>query len=134
MGYEEMLEKAYEKLPKRVEEKKRFEIPMAIVEVQGNKTLIKNFPDLLMALRRDANHLSKYLMKELATPGNIQASVLILQRKVPREMLQDKIKDYVKEFVYCKECGEPDTKLMKEGRIIILKCEACGARYPVRNI
>lgn len=134
MSYEELLKKAYEKLPKKVEERKRFELPVAICEVQGNKTLIKNFPDMLTALRRDLNHFSKFLMKELATPGNMQGAILILQRKVSVEMLQEKIKDYVKEFVYCKECGEPDTKLIKEERITILKCDACGARYPVRGI
>ena len=134
MEYEELLNKAFEKLPKKVEEKKRFEIPSAISEIQGNKTLIKNFSDMLMILRRDANHFSKFLMKELATPGTIQGSTLILQRKVPCEMLQEKIKSYVKEFVYCKECGEPDTRLIKEERITTLKCDACGARYPARSI
>lgn len=134
MRYEDLLKKVYEKLPKKVEERKRFEIPVAICERQGNKTLIKNFSEILSVLRRDSTHLSKYLFKELATPGNIQGQILILQRKVHREMLQKKIEDYVKEFVYCKECGKPDTKLTKEERIFVLKCDACGARYPVRNI
>lgn len=134
MNYEELLKRAYEKLPKRIEERKRFEVPVAIIEIQGNKALIKNFSDILVALRRDANHFSKFLMKELATPGSVQGSMLILQRKVSREILQKKIENYLKEFVYCKECREPDTKLIKEERIIILKCDACGAKYPVRNI
>lgn len=134
MSYEELLKKAYEKLPKKVEERKRFEVPVAICEIQGNKTLVKNFPDMLTALRRDPSHFSKFLMKELATPGSVQGAMLILQRKVSRDMLQEKIEGYVKEFVYCKECGEPDTKLIREGRITVLKCDACGARYPVRSI
>lgn len=134
MEYEELLKKVYEKLPKKVEERKRFEIPVAICQIQGNKTLVKNFSEILSVFRRDASHLSKYLFKELATPGSVQDKFLVLQRKVPREILQKKIESYVKEFVYCKECGEPDTKLKKEGRIFVLKCDACGARYPVRGI
>ena len=84
MGYEELLEKAFDKLPKKVEERKRFEVPVAIIEIQGNKTLVKNFSDMLTSLRRDSNHFSKFLMKELATPGNVQGSVLILQRKASK--------------------------------------------------
>jgi len=134
MKYEEMLKRAYERLPKEVEERKRFEIPSVITEIQGNKTLLKNFSEITSVLRRAPKHLSKFLLKELATPGNIQGSFLILQRKVSRDMIQKKIQDYAKEFVYCKECKKPDTKLIKEERIYSLKCEACGAKYPVRRI
>ena len=131
--YQKMLEEAIEKLPKEIEEKNRFEIPTVQTETQGNKTLVKNFGDVLSVLRRDSKHLSKFLFKELATPGNVQGSVLTLQRKVPRAMIQKKIEDYVRDFVYCKECGKPDTKIIKEGRLYFLKCEACGCKYPLRH-
>ena len=134
MEYEKLLKKVYEKLPKKIEERKRFEIPKPVIQIQGNKTLIKNFSEILSIFRRDASHLSKFLFKELATPGNVQDKFLVLQRKVPRSILQKKLEAYIKEFVYCKECGEPDTKLKREGRIFVLKCDACGARYPVRRI
>jgi translation initiation factor 2 subunit 2 len=123
-----------EKLPKTVEKKERFEIPKVICEISGNKTVLKNFSDIIAILRRDSNHLIKFLSKELATSGSIQNGVLIFQGKIPLEILQKKINDYVKEFVYCKECGEPDTKLVKEKRIYFLICEACGAKHPVRSI
>ena len=129
-----MLDRAMEKLPKKVESKDRFKIPEVVCETAGNKTVIKNFGELLSTLRRSERHLSKYLFKELATPGNIQDQTLVLQRKVLRQMIQNKIERYVKEFVYCKECGNPDTKFVKEDRIIFIKCEACGAKYPSRGI
>ena len=132
--YQKMLEEAMEKLPKEVEGKDRFEIPTVQTETQGNKTLIKNFGEILSVLRRDSRHLSKFLFKELATPGNIQGSFLVLQRKVPRTLIQDKIESYVKDFVYCKECGKPDTKITKGDRIYFLRCEACGCKYPLRQI
>lgn len=130
-SYEEMLKKAMEKMPERVLTKKRFEIPSVVIEVQGNKTLVKNFGEIAAVLRRDRRHISKFLFKQLAAPGNVEGNLLILQRRVPKQMLQKKIEDYVKGFVYCKECGKPDTKLIKEGRITFLKCEACGAKHSV---
>jgi len=133
-SYEKMLKSAMEKLPKKTADKKRFEIPKVSSFIQGNKTIIKNFSEILSALRRNQKHLSKFLFKQLATPGNIEGDSLILQRKVYYTMLQKKIEDYVKEYVFCKVCGEPDTVLTREDRITFMKCEACGARSAVREI
>lgn len=132
--YEKLLESALEKMPKKLHEKERFQIPEALTEMQGNKTLIKNFVDISTTLRRDPLHLAKYLFKELATPGNIQGFALILQRKLTSELIQGKIISYVKNFIYCKICGEPDTKFVKEGRITFIQCDACGGRSPYRHI
>lgn len=133
-SYEELLKKAMKKIPEKFSTKERFTIPLVVVEIQGNKTFIKNFGEILSVLRRSSDHISKYLFKELATPGNVQGSVLILQRKVPEENLQKKIESYTKEFVFCKVCSSPDTKLIKEDRFLFIKCEACGAKTPVRVI
>ena len=132
--YEDLLNKAIEKLPKKQETKNRFVIPEAIVEISGSRTIFKNFGDVANKLRRDQTHLSKYLSKGMATAGSIQGSTLIFQGNIRREILQKKIDDYIKEFVYCKECKEPDTRLVREGRVMFMICEACGAKHPVRNI
>lgn len=132
--YEKLLETAMEKMPKKLHEKERFEIPRAETEIQGNKTLIRNFSDISTTLRRDPTHLARYLFKELATPGNIQGSSLILQRKLTGDFIQEKIVSYVKEFIYCRVCGEPDTKFVKEGRMTFIQCDACGGRSPYKTI
>jgi len=132
--YEKLLESALERMPKKLHEKERFEIPEALTEIQGNKTLIRNFADIATTLRREPINLAKYLFKQLATPGNIQGSALILQRKLTTELIQEKIVSYVKDFVYCKVCGEPDTKFVKEGRITFIQCDACGGRSPHKGV
>jgi len=134
MDYENLLDKAYEKLPKKMETADRFKVPQVELEIVGPKTVFKNFGQVIAVLRRDANHFAKFLSKELAVPNTIQGSNLIFQGKVGREIVQKKTEDYIKEFVYCKECGEPDTKLTKEGRIFYMQCEACGAKHPVRSL
>ncbi len=133
-SYEDMLKAAMEKLPKKSEEKKRFETPRIVSFLQGNKTIIRNFNEIVSTLRRDKRHLSKYMFKQLATPGNVEGDTLVLQRKVGTAMIQKKLEDYVKEYVFCKVCGEPDTLLTKEDRLTFMKCEACGARSSARNI
>jgi translation initiation factor 2 subunit 2 len=132
--YEQMLSEAMSKLPKNAVEKKRFIVPVVVSFIQGNKTIVKNFSEVVSALRRDERHLSKYLLKQLATPGVVEGGTLVLSRKVEQSMIQRKIEDYIREYVYCKVCQEPDTVLVKGDRIISMKCEACGARSAVKGI
>jgi translation initiation factor 2 subunit 2 len=134
MKYDELLDRAIKKLPKVEISKDRFVMPQAAVEHSGSKTIVKNFSEVLLAIRRDPSHLSKFLFRELATSGSIQNQSLVFQGNISKEKLQGKLENYIKEFVFCKECGEPDTKLVKEDRVTFIQCEACGCKYPVRNI
>jgi len=131
--YKELLKKAMEKMPKKVPVADRFQIPQVVSEIQGPRTIVRNFNEIVQVLRRESAHFAKYLTKELAVPGNIQGNLFILQGKFSREILQKKVENYVKGFVYCKVCGEPDTKLIKENRFLFMKCEACGAKSPAKS-
>ena len=133
-SYDEMLKEAKDKLPKDIVKKRRLEIPRPKVFIQGNQTFITNFDELIGVLRRDPKHLAKFLYRELAKPGHIDGKRLILQGKVSLSLVDKKLQSYVKEFIYCKECDRPDTKLVKEGRVVFMVCEACGAKQVVRNI
>lgn len=132
--YDQLLRRAMDRLPRKDKEKKRFDMPKVVAFTQGNKTIIKNFADILSALRRDERHVAKYLLKQLATPGNVESGTLVLQRKVEQAMVQRKLEDYVRDYVYCRVCGEPDTALVREGRLTFMKCEACGARSSSKDI
>jgi len=133
MQYEELLKKAIESIKKK-DSTERFEIPQAELIVQGNQTILKNFVQIASSLRRDTRHLLKFLAKELASPASQDEQRATFQTKVTMRQMQQRIEDYVKEYVICKECGRPDTKLLKEDRILIMKCEACGARSAVREV
>jgi translation initiation factor 2 subunit 2 len=133
-SYKEMLKEAMEKVPENIKSGKRFEMPQVVTMEEGNKTIVKNFKDILGALRRDEDHLSKYFFKQLATPGAVKGSTIVLQRRVSQRLLQSKLEDYVKEYVYCKACGNPDTKIIKEDRVDFMVCEACGAKSPLKFV
>jgi translation initiation factor 2 subunit 2 len=134
MSYEEMLKKVMARLPAKVKERKRFEVPRIEASVMGDKTIVGNFKELLSILNRDAQHLAKFLAKQLATASWIQGSRLVLQGRLRSELIQGKFEEYVEKYVLCKECGNPDTKLVKERRITFMRCEACGCRYPVAKL
>ncbi len=134
MEYENLLDKAYKKLQQIKPAEERFKVPAAETMIQGNQTIIKNFSQICEALRREPSHVLKFLAKELAAPAGLDQSRATLQSKISQKIIQQKLEAYVKEYVYCKECHRPDTKLVKEDRITFLVCEACGAKSSVKSI
>jgi len=132
MDYDKMLSRGRKSLPKSIFDKERFEIPKVLGHIEGNKTVISNFTQIADVLSRPAETLLKYIQKELATPGVLKAGRLILGTKVPASRINEKIRNYANLYVFCPNCGKPDTKIEKEGNVSFLKCTACGAKNPVR--
>lgn len=136
MDYEEMLESAYSGMRKPETNGERFEIPKIEGRFEGKKTVLTNFFQIGSYIRRKPEHFQKFLLKELAASGQIEGDRLVLNMKVPSAKINQKIEEYVKEYVLCKECGKPDTELVKDtdNRITFINCLACGAKHPVGKI
>lgn len=136
MDYKKILKKAMKDLPEDTSTKERFEIPKIRGHVQGNRTITSNFIQIASVLRRKPEHLLKYVLTGLATSGEIKKNgSVIIKGKVSASRLNEKIREYSHEFVFCPECGKPDTKLEKEGKFTFIKCLACGAKnYAKSNI
>ena len=129
--YFALLDRAKEKLPEVAESHDRFTVPEVDVMQEGKITVVRNFLDITDVLRRDKDHVLQFLLRELGTPGNIEGRRVVLKSKISPAQIQDKIQTYTDTFVICSECGRPDTKMVKEGRTLVLECEACGAHRPV---
>jgi len=133
MNYEKMLKEGIKKVPEEVSHKSRFEIPKVKGHIQGNTTVINNFHQIAIDLGREKEHLMKYLLKELATRGDLTKSALILRRKVSSGLINEKIAKYAEIFVICHECGKPDTKIIKENHIDFIRCIACGSKHLIKG-
>ncbi len=135
MGYEELLKKAYSEVNQIDTSSDRFEIPKIKGHFEGKKTILTNFFQIASHLSRKPEHFQKFMIKELAASGQKDGERLILNIKVPSSKINQKIEEYAKEFVICKECKKPDTELIKEhdSRATMLHCLACGAKHPVRS-
>ena len=133
MDYSQLLKKAKEHLPEIQKTTERFEIPKVSGHIEGNKTIITNFLNIVKVFGRDQEQLLKYLQRELATPAVLDGQRLVLGRKINSDFINKKIEQFAKDFVLCKECGKPDTKIVREDRFLFLKCTACGARHPIKT-
>lgn len=131
--YAELLKRARSQLPEVVFERERFEIPKVKGHLEGAKTVVTNFIQIAGTLRRPVEHLLKFILRELATPGEVTRSGLfVVGSKVPASRINEKIRQYAHEFVLCQDCGKPDTEIKLEGDFAFLKCSACGSKHPVR--
>ena len=131
--YEKLLNEAYSKVKKSEDSGERFEIPKVEGHFEGKKTILTNFLQIASHLRRNPEHFQKFLLRELAASGQQEGDRLILNMTVPSAKINQKVEQYVKEFVLCEQCGKPDTELVKEDRLSFVKCLACGAKHSVRS-
>jgi translation initiation factor 2 subunit 2 len=130
--YDKLLARLRESLPETVASHSRFKIPEPDVLYEGKTTVLRNFADIIETINREPAHLMAFLLKEVGTAGNQEGRRALFKGRVPVKQLEDRINYYVDIFVLCSECNRPDTKLVKDGRTLVLECEACGAHRPVR--
>jgi len=129
--YDDLLEKGMEEAEENKSQGDRFEVPDVDTRKQGSKTVITNFPDIVDTFGRDEKEFSKYIQNEVGTAGHIEGKELVLNGEFRRGTIQGKIQQYADEYVFCPECESPDTKIVKEKGVEMMKCQACGARSPL---
>ncbi len=127
-SYEELLDRAYSKLPSKPVDGETFEPPKAEVMIVGGKTIILNFAKIADILNRDPKILQRYYMKELGAPAFLgESGQLIIQGRFGPHIINRLLEMFVKKYVICPTCGSRFTVLKKVGKVFILKCQACGA-------
>ena len=132
--YENMLKRGLSRIPKSVSSGERFEVPRLSSMKSGSRTIIANFCDVASKLRREPSHLLKFLLKELATSGEVTGKKLEVLGNFTGDVVNKKLDNYIKVYVVCRECGKHDTKIVKEKGFTFIKCEACGARHTVSKV
>jgi len=133
-NYQKLLDRAWDNLPDELKHHDRFVIPQANTFVEGNQTIIKNFSEIADLLGRDPRHVYTFLLKELAAPGTLDGSRVVIQRALRKHIIDKKIEDYATEYVLCHQCNKPDTKFTDLEGERIIKCSACGGWRPLRKI
>jgi len=131
MDYDDMLEKGRDEAPENLGGGGRFEVPELETRRDGSKTVIENFKEFVDKFGREEKHFSKFVQNELGTAGHIEGDELVLNGEFRRGQISKRVEDYTEKYVFCSECSRPDTDLVKEKGVELLKCQACGARNPV---
>jgi translation initiation factor 2 subunit 2 len=133
LDYKNLLKKVVDSTNKKELAEDRLKIPKADIFYEGNTTVIKNFDKISDILNRDPDVVLKFLLGSLGTAGELVGPRAVFQGKIPTKNIHDRIKDYVDMFVICSECNRPDTHLVKQGRELLIRCDACGAFRSVKS-
>jgi len=106
---------------------------VAKVEGKGNgiKTVIVNMVDVAKALSRPPTYVTKYFGCELGaqTQFDIKAERYIVNGCHDGNKLQDMLDGFIKKFVLCEQCENPETVIKVKKNMIGASCKACGHTY-----
>lgn len=134
VDYDEHLDRALDETPGVAEAGERFTVPDPVVRQEGHATVYENFQVTLDRLGREEQHVLKFLQNELGTSAQIDESGRArLTGSFDRQRVRETVEEYADAFVRCPECGLPDTQLVNEQGVEMLRCEACGARSSTRS-
>jgi len=113
----------------------RYKMPrlQAKVEGKGNgiKTVVVNMVDIARALDRPPTYVTKYFGCELGaqTQFDVKAERYIVNGCHDAGKMQDMLDGFIKKFVLCEQCDNPETVLKVKKNMIGASCKACGHIY-----
>ena len=131
MDYESSLDRAMENVPDIGGSDERLNIPNAQAQKGGAFTRFTNLGEIADTLSRETDHLHRFVQRELGTNGKLGDGRSRYNGSFSGQDFDAAIDAYVEEYVRCSECGLPDTRLVREDRTPMLRCDACGAFRPV---
>ncbi|KAM6274198.1 eukaryotic translation initiation factor 5 [Porphyrio hochstetteri] len=114
----------------------RYKMPRLIAKVEGKgngiKTVIVNMVDVAKALNRPPTYPTKFFGCELGaqTQFDVKNDRYIVNGSHEANKLQDMLDGFIKKFVLCPECENPETDLHvnPKKQTIGNSCKACGYR------
>lgn len=117
----------------------RYKMPRinAKVEGKGNgiKTVIVNMAEVARAIGRPATYPTKYFGCELGaqTQFDYKNERFIVNGSHDANKLQDLLDGFIRKFVLCPECDNPETELIVSSKkgTISQGCKACGFHGPL---
>ncbi|AXR77291.1 translation initiation factor IF-2 subunit beta [Natrarchaeobaculum sulfurireducens] len=131
MDYESSLDRAMDEVPDIGGDEERLQIPDAETQKDGAFTRFKNLDEIADVLSREDEHLHRFVQREMGTSGKFEDGRGRYNGTFSQQDFNAAVDAYVDEYVLCTECGLPDTRLVREDRTPMLRCDACGAFRPV---
>jgi len=112
----------------------RYKMPKLMTKIEGKgngiKTVITNITDIAKAIYRKPSYPIKYFGMELGTQTIMAESTerYIVNGNHDATKLQEVLYTFIKKFVLCSKCGNPETFLTikKKSGNVVTKCKACG--------
>merc|ERR1712137_123786 len=137
--YEELLARVFEMIQERhpnlISKKSKTVLTIPEVLRSTKKTVWHNFERTADNMNRPLDHLLAYTLSELGTTGTFDGNKrLVVRGRFNTRQLENVQKNYIAEYVTCRNCKGEDTILKKENRLYFIQCQTCGATRTVQAI
>lgn len=140
-SYEQMLGRITNILVKNnpySQSSKKFQMkPIHFERVTKKKYKWTNFREFVIYLKRQPEHLAKFVGVSLGINYVLQQEALLLEgKRLEKESLQQITRRYVLEYIKCPFCSSTSTQFYKDSTIreYILKCDACMSSKTMQDI
>ena len=88
------------------------------------KTEIANLKEIVCSLKRKPDQIIKYMSQKLQC--NTKDQITLSGHHDVTE-IEEKLENYIEEFVLCSYCGNPETVIeISPKKVVYLRCKACG--------
>ncbi|KAI3983292.1 hypothetical protein MKX01_013359 [Papaver californicum] len=111
----------------------RYKMPRMLTKIEGRgngiKTNVVNMVDIAKALARPPSYTTKYFGCELGAQSKFdeKTGVALVNGAHDTAKLAGLLENFIKKFVQCYGCGNPETEvIITKTQMIQLKCAACG--------
>ncbi|RZC77344.1 hypothetical protein C5167_001517 [Papaver somniferum] len=111
----------------------RYKMPRMLTKIEGRgngiKTNVVNMVDIAKALARPPSYTTKYFGCELGAQSKFdeKTGVALVNGAHDTAKLAGLLENFIKKFVQCYGCGNPETDvIITKTQMIQLKCAACG--------
>jgi translation initiation factor 5 len=110
----------------------RYKMPKLIAKIEGRgngiKTNVVNNVDIAKALARPPEYILKFYGCELGAQTNYDKNLgtSIVNGAHDTKKLCELLESFIKKYVQCYSCGNPETVMKIRKECIFMKCKACG--------
>ncbi|KAI0987508.1 hypothetical protein GJ496_009142 [Pomphorhynchus laevis] len=118
----------------------RYKMPKIITKIEGSgngiKTAVVNMSPIAKALNRLPEYTTKYFGCELGAQVQMypKEDRWIVNGAHDGSKLQSLLANFIKKFVLCENCDNPETNLIVNKNDISQKCLACGHLTPIPTV
>lgn len=100
----------------------RYQMQAVSISQEKNFTVITNIDRISKDLNRPIKDILGFLRSKLNTIITDKNDKIKIKGEVSKDIIQKLINEYVKTFVLCRECDNPET-IIEKNKLI---CSACG--------
>lgn len=114
---------------------KKINLPPIKVTRKNRVSIIGNFSTFSERLNRPIEQISEFFKQETMCPNSINGQgQLIIQGALNEIKCESIMRNFIREFVMCKQCKGLDTHMLKENSLTFLECHQCLAKTSMGKI